>query len=50
MAYTYGSILSKVNSPEDLRQLPEEELPTLCQDVRKYIIEVMANNPGHLAA
>lgn len=50
MAYTYGSILSIVNSPEDLRQLPEEELPTLCQDVRKYIIEVMANNPGHLAA
>lgn len=42
--------MSKVNSPEDLRQLPEEELPTLCQDVRKYIIEVMANNPGHLAA
>jgi 1-deoxy-D-xylulose-5-phosphate synthase len=50
MAYTYGSILSKVNSPEDLRQLREEELPALCQDIRKYIIEVMANNPGHLAA
>lgn len=50
MAYTYGSILSKVDSPEDLRRLREEELPILCQDIRKYIIEVMANNPGHLAA
>lgn len=50
MAYNYGSVLARVNSTEELRQLKEEELPALCQDIRKYIIEVMANNPGHLAA
>ncbi len=50
MAYTYGNTLAKVNSPEDLKRLGEEELPILCNDIRRYIIEVMSNNPGHLAA
>lgn len=50
MAYNYGNVLARVNSPEDLRKLREEELPALCQDIRKFIIEVMSSNPGHLAA
>ncbi|MGC8864972.1 MAG: 1-deoxy-D-xylulose-5-phosphate synthase [Bacteroidales bacterium] len=50
MAYNYGGVLARVDSPEALRQLKEEELPALCQEIRKYIIEVMSNNPGHLAA
>lgn len=50
MAYNYGNVLARVNSPEDLRKLKEEELPALCQDIRKFIIEVMSSNPGHLAA
>ncbi len=50
MKYSFGPHLENVNSPEELRQLSEEELPALCQEIRDYIIEVMSSNPGHLAA
>ncbi len=43
-------ILAKVNNPEDLRNLKEEELEQLCADLRKYIIELTSTNPGHLGA
>jgi 1-deoxy-D-xylulose-5-phosphate synthase len=45
-----GTILSKINSPEDLRKLPIDELPTLCQEIRQFILEVISRNPGHLGA
>ncbi len=43
-------LLSKINTPEDLRKLSEEELPQLCREIREFIIEVISANPGHLAA
>jgi len=45
-----GPLLSKINSPEDLRKLQPEELPGLCQEVRQFILEVISKNPGHLGA
>jgi len=45
-----GPLLSKVNLPSDLKKLKLEELPQLCEEVRKFIIEVMSENPGHLGA
>ncbi|MBO5771857.1 MAG: 1-deoxy-D-xylulose-5-phosphate synthase, partial [Alistipes sp.] len=42
--------LHKVNSPADLRQLAIEELPRYCEEVRQFIIEQCAVNPGHLAS
>ena len=50
MEYSIGPHLAKINSPEELRMLPEDKLPELCQEIRDYIIEVMSSNPGHLAA
>lgn len=44
------SILKTINSPEDLRKLKEEDLPQLCDEIRKFIIEVISANPGHLGA
>ena len=44
------SLLTQINTPEDLRQLKVEQLPQLCQELRQYIWEVLAQNPGHLAS
>ncbi len=45
-----GPLLATINSPDDLRRLPEEQLPQLCTEIRQYIIEVLSTNPGHLGA
>ena len=43
-------LLSKIDYPSDLRLLKVEELPKLCEELRKDILEELANNPGHLAS
>jgi len=45
-----GTLLAKINSPADLKQLREEDLPQLCTEIRQFIIDVISANPGHLAA
>jgi deoxyxylulose-5-phosphate synthase len=35
-----GTLLSKINSPADLKKLGEEQLPQLCDEIRQFIIEV----------
>ena len=42
--------LHKIDSPTDLRKLSIDELPRYCQEVRQFIIEQCAVNPGHLAS
>ena len=43
-------ILEKINSPADLRKLSTEELRTLCAEIRRYMVECCAKNPGHLGS
>jgi len=50
MTPSQGTTLSKINTPEDLRKLPTEELPQLCREIRQFILEVISRNPGHLGA
>ena len=38
-----GPLLSKINLPEDLRKLKEEELPQVSQELRDYIIDVVSH-------
>lgn len=45
-----GKLLNEINTPEDLKKLPLELLPLLCEEVRRFILEVISNNPGHLGA
>jgi 1-deoxy-D-xylulose-5-phosphate synthase len=42
-------ILDKVNNPQDLKALTPAELEQLAQDIRQFIIQVVAKNGGHLA-
>ena len=44
------SLLSTINSPKDLKNLKEEELPALCEEIRAYLIEHLSENPGHFAS
>lgn len=44
-----SELLSKINSPADLRKLTVEQLPKLAQEIREEIIAVVAENGGHLA-
>lgn len=43
-------ILEKINIPADLRQLPAEQLPQLCTELRQFVIDQCAQNPGHLGS
>lgn len=45
-----GKLLSTINSPTDLRLLNEKQLPQLCHEIREFILDVIASNPGHLGA
>jgi 1-deoxy-D-xylulose-5-phosphate synthase len=42
--------LRKIDYPVDLRKLKVEELPAVCDELRRDIIEELAQNPGHLAS
>ncbi len=43
-------LLSKVDSPEDLKGLSIEELYKLAQEIRNYIIVSLSKTGGHLAS
>ena len=42
--------LDRVDSPRDLKQHSLDELRLYCDELRHYIIEQCAVNPGHLAS
>ncbi|WP_036910130.1 MULTISPECIES: 1-deoxy-D-xylulose-5-phosphate synthase [unclassified Prevotella] len=50
MEKTEFTLLNKIQYPEDLRKLSVDELPQLCNELRRDIIEEVAVNPGHLAS
>ncbi|MCI6796844.1 MAG: 1-deoxy-D-xylulose-5-phosphate synthase [Succinatimonas sp.] len=43
-------LLDRINSPQDLRALPESELPDLCTELRDYLIDTVSKTAGHLAS
>ena len=43
-------LLGEINSPADLRALPEKLLPQVCKELRDFIIESCSTNPGHFAS
>lgn len=47
---TKYELLSKIDSPEDLRRLSVDQLPQVCKELRDDIVEEVAQNPGHFAS
>ena len=43
-------VLDSVNSIEDLKKLPEEQLDTLAEEIRSFMVEHVAQTGGHLAS
>src|ERR1043165_5185984 len=44
------SLLDRVKSPADLRDMTREELPTLAADLRARLIDVCSRTGGHIGA
>jgi 1-deoxy-D-xylulose-5-phosphate synthase len=47
MTYT---LLNQVNSPKDIKGFSMDQLRVLCEEIRHYMIECCAVNPGHLGS
>ncbi len=45
-----GVILENITTPEDLKKLPESDLPELALELRHFIVDTLATHPGHLAS
>ena len=43
-------LLEKINSPSDIKGLSIEDLKALCAEIRDYMIDCCATNPGHLGS
>lgn len=43
-------LLSRIDSPADLRKLSVEMLPAVCSELRRFLIESLSTNPGHFAS
>jgi 1-deoxy-D-xylulose-5-phosphate synthase len=47
---TEENLLFKISSPEDLRKLAPADLVRVSDELRRYIIDIVSNNPGHFGA
>lgn len=45
-----GPVLTKVNSPSDMKKLSLQELQQLSQELRDFIVDIVSKNGGHLGA
>jgi len=50
MDFEPGEILKRINNPDDIKQLNEQELIQLATDLRQYIIDVVSVHGGHFGA
>ncbi len=48
--YPQGPLLSKINSPADLRKLKKNQLSQVSDEVRKYIVDIVSEKGGHFGA
>lgn len=44
------TLLEKIQSPQDLKQLRRDQLPALADEIRQRIVEVVSKTGGHLAS
>jgi 1-deoxy-D-xylulose-5-phosphate synthase len=50
MQINAGPLLQTINSPDDLKKIPKEQLHQVCDELRQYIIDVVSVHGGHFAA
>ena len=50
MQITAGPLLSKINTPSDLKELSKDQMQQVVDELRQYIIDVVSIHGGHFAA
>ena len=43
-------LLDQMKLPEDLKTLPEDDIPQLCDEIRAFLVENVSKTGGHLAS
>ncbi len=43
------TVLDRVQSPADLRELSDDELVELCTEIRQFLVEKISQTGGHLS-
>ena len=43
-------ILNSINCPSDVKALDEKQLPSLCGEIREFLVDKVTKNGGHLAS
>ena len=44
------SILSRIHSPDDVKNLKPAELETLCKELREVLVQTVSKTGGHLSS
>ena len=50
MEYKAGPLLSKINSPSDLKKYSISDLPEISKQLRQYIVDIVSEKGGHFGA
>lgn len=50
MQINAGPLLQTINSPQDLKKIPKEQLHQVCEELRQYIVDVVSVHGGHFGA
>lgn len=45
-----NDMLEQINHPNDIKKLPEEALPNLAREIRRFMIQKVSQTGGHLAS
>lgn len=43
-------LLDTINGADDLRAIPDEKIPALCEELRRFLVENVSRTGGHLAS
>lgn len=43
-------LLAEIDSPADLKKLSVEQLPQVCEELRRFMVHELSTNPGHFAS
>jgi 1-deoxy-D-xylulose-5-phosphate synthase len=49
-AIVAGPLLSRIDTPDDLKKIPVTQLPQVCAELRQYIIDTVSVYGGHFGA
>ena len=43
-------LLAQIDSPADLKKLSLDQLPQVCDELRRFMVHELSTNPGHFAS